>query len=127
VPSAPPPETSPATPADLFVLIWSSLAETLGTAAAATLIRRATKQAVHTTPDLPSVTINRDTVTYGYEVPAIWRRPADTKTLASLQALATELGSLLVELTGVIVVRQLERIEPLREAGIVFRGAGSPP
>jgi hypothetical protein len=113
------------TPADLFDLIWSSLADTLGTAAAATLIRRAAKQAGRTTPDVPSITINRNTVTYGYEVPAIWRRPADARALASLRALASELGQLLVELTGVIVVRQLERIEPLREAGIVFRGPAS--
>jgi hypothetical protein len=126
VPSSPPAETSSLTPADLFGLIWTSLTDTLGTAAAATLVRRATKQVMQTTPDLPSVIINRDTVTYAYEVPAIWRRPADPRALASLQALATELGRLLVELTGVIVVRQLERIEPLRNAGIVFRKTAGP-
>ena len=72
------------------------------------------------TPDLPSVVVNRDTVTYEYDVPAIWRRPGDARALHSLQTLLRELVLLLRELTGPVVIRRLERIAPLREAGLSF-------
>jgi hypothetical protein len=106
--------------AELFTLVWQGLVEVLGTAATATLIRRAAARAAATTPDLPSVVVNRNTVTYAYEVPAIWRRPDDPRALRSLQALLEELGLLLRELTGVVVIRRLARIAPLRDAGLSF-------
>jgi hypothetical protein len=105
---------------ELFTLVWQGLVEILGTAATATLIRRAAARAAATTPDLPSVVVNRNTVTYGYEVPAIWRRPDDARALHSLQTLLEELGLLLRELTGSVVIRRLERIAPLRDAGLSF-------
>jgi len=113
--------TGPLAAAELFSLVWQGLVEILGTAATATLVRRAATRAAATTPDLPSVVVNRDTVTYGYEVPAIWRRPDDPRALHSLQMLLEELGLLLRELTGLVVIRRLEHIGPLREAGLAFR------
>ena len=112
--------SGPLAAAELFTLVWKGLAEVLGTAATATLVRRAATRAAATTPDLPSVMVNRNTVTYEYEVPAIWRRPDDARALDSLRTLVGELGLLLRELTGPVVIRRLERIEPLREAGLSF-------
>ena len=112
--------SGPFAAADLFTLVWKDLVEVLGTAATATLIRRAASRVAVTTPDLPSVVVNRDTVTYEYDVPAIWRRPGDARALHSLQTLLRELVLLLRELTGPVVIRRLERIAPLREAGLSF-------
>jgi hypothetical protein len=107
-------------PAELFSLVWNGLVEVLGTAATATLIRRAAMRVAATTPDLPSVVVNRNTVTYDYEIPAIWRRPDDARALHSLRTLLGELGLLLRELTGGVVIRRLERLAPLRDAGLSF-------
>jgi hypothetical protein len=106
--------------AEIFNAVWTGLVEVLGTAATATLIRRAAKRVTATAPDLPSVVVNSSTVTYDFEVPAIWRRPDDARALHSLRALLTELGFLLRELTGLVVIRRLERLAPLREAGLTF-------
>jgi len=111
----------PLAAADLFDLIWNDLVEVLGTAAAAVLVRRAAKHMAGCTPDLPTILVNRKTVTYEYEVPAVWRRPGDPRALMSLQALALQLGVLLAELTGHVVIRRLERIEALQYAQISFR------
>jgi hypothetical protein len=107
--------------ADLFDLIWNDLVEVLGTAAAAVLVRRASKHVAGCTPDLPTVVVNRKTITYEFEVPAVWRRPGDPRASASLQALAYALGVLLTELTGDVVIHRLERIDALRDARISFR------
>jgi hypothetical protein len=106
--------------AELFTLVWQGLVEVLGTAATATLVRRAALRAAASAPDLPSVVVNHNTVTYEYEIPAIWRRPDDARALHSLRLLLGELGLLLRELTGTVVVRRLERIAPLRKAGLSF-------
>jgi hypothetical protein len=106
--------------AEIFNAVWAALIEVLGTAATATLIRRAAKRVAATAPDLPSVVVNRDTITYEVEVPAIWRRPDDARALHSLRALLTELGFLLRELTGLVIIRRLERLAPIREAGLSF-------
>jgi hypothetical protein len=106
--------------AEIFEAVWTALIEVLGTATTATLIRRAAKRAAATAPDLPSVVVNRNTVTYEVEVPAIWRRPGDARAWHSLRALLTELGFLLRELTGVVVTRRLERLALIRAAGLSF-------
>jgi hypothetical protein len=110
----------PLAAAELFTLVWKGLVEVLGTAATATLIRRAATRVAATTPDLPSVVVHRHTVTYEFEVPAIWRRPDDARALHSLQTLLEELGLLLRELTGLVVIRRLEHIAPLQDAGLSF-------
>ena len=59
-------------------------------------------------------------MTYEYQIPAVWRRPGDPRALMSLQALALQLGVLLAELTGPVVIRRLEKIEALQHAQIVL-------
>jgi hypothetical protein len=108
------------TAAEVFNAVWTGLVEVLGTAATAALIRRAAQRVSTTAPDLPSVVVNRNTVTYEVEIPAIWRRPDDPRALHSLRALLAELGFLLRELTGLVVIRRLERLPPIRESGLTF-------
>jgi hypothetical protein len=108
------------TAAEVFNAVWTGLLEVLGTAATAALVRRAAQRISATAPDLPSVVVNRNTVTYEVEIPAIWRRPDDPRAQHSLRVLLAELGFLLRELTGLVVIRRLERLPPIRESGLTF-------
>ena len=107
------------TAAELFALLWESLAELLGTATA-TLVRRATKRLAAEAPAPPMVSVTRNTVTYQYEVPESWRRAADPDALRVLRAFAKQLGVLLTRLTGSVVVERLEREPRFRESGVSF-------
>ena len=95
-------------------------AELLGTAATATLVRRATKRLAAEAPARPMVNVTRNTVTYEYEVPESWRRAADPDASRVLRAFAKELGVLLTRLPGSVVVERLEREPRLRESGVSF-------
>ena len=106
------------TAGELFDLIWERLADLLGTAATATLVRRATKRAAPKA--LPTVIVNHNTLNYEYKVPESWRRAAETNALRSLRDLAKELGVLLTRLTGPVVVDQLEREPRFRQSGVSF-------
>ena len=112
--------SSQPTAAELFDLLWENLAELLGTAATATLVRRATKRLAAEAPAPPMVSVTRNTVTYQYEVPESWRRAADPDALRVLRAFAKELGVLLTRLTGSVVVERLEREPRFRESGVSF-------
>jgi len=112
--------SSQPTAGELFDLLWESLAELLGTAATATLVRRATKRVAAEAPASPMVSVTRNTVTYEYEVPESWRRAADPDALRVLRAFARELGVLLIRLTGSVVVERLEREPRFRESGVSF-------
>jgi hypothetical protein len=92
--------------AELFALLWGSLADMLGTAATATLLRRAIKQAASQSSRLEPVGVIRNGLDYEYR--------------GELRAVAAELRVLLVELTGPVVVRRLARLAPFREQGIDF-------
>jgi hypothetical protein len=123
------PRTSGSSPApgssaaQLFDLLWESLADVLGTAAAATVLRQAVKRVAAEGNGLaPDVVIVRQDLEYHYRVPDHWRIPADEASLEALRALARELGALLAGLTGPVLVRHLERLDPLRERGITFGG-----
>ena len=106
------------TAGELFDLLWEHLAELLGTAATATLVRRATKRAA--AEGLPMVSVNHNTLNYEYKVPESWRRAAETNALRALRDLAKELGVLLTRLTGPVVVEQLEREPRFRQSGVSF-------
>ena len=113
------PETLSA--AELFELLWESLADVLGTAASATLLRRAIKQAVSRTPSWSeSIIVTRRGLEYEYRLPETWTQACSEEALGALRLLAAELRVLLVELTGPVVVRRLARLQPLRERGIDF-------
>jgi hypothetical protein len=106
------------TAAALFKLLWDALADLLGTAATATLVRRATRRAAPHDPELAGLAIVRESLEYRYALPSTWH---DGTAVAhrALHHLVEELLPLLVELTGPVVVRHLAQIPELRERGIL--------
>ena len=104
--------------ADLFALLWLALADVLGTAAAATLLRRAAQRALATCPELSALEITRTTLEYAYRVPDAWNAPG-LEPPRALCELVRELWAFLVELTGSVVVARLLQVAELRERGIV--------
>src|SRR5213595_3395814 len=93
--------------AELFDLLWESLADVLGTAASATLLRRAIKGAASRIPPRELVTVVRAGLDYKYHFPETWNQPGNEEALRALRAVAAELRVLLIELTGPVVVRRL--------------------
>ena len=111
----------------LFSLIWEALADLLGTATAAVLVRRAARRGVGVSPELAELEISIADLEYRYTVPHAWTEDAgDTPT--ALRTLLAELLPLLVELTGGIAIHRLERIPELRERGLLAPrpGEGQP-
>ena len=106
--------------AELFDLLWESLADLLGTAASATLLRRAIKQAASQASWSEPVTVARNGLDYQYRLPETWKQPGNEEAVGALRLVAAELRVLLVELTGPVVVRRLGRLPPFREKGINF-------
>jgi hypothetical protein len=102
----------------LFTLLWEALADVLGTAATAALLRRAARRAVLRYPELTELAISREKLEYRCTLPAAWAGVTEGTPLA-LRELVTELRPLLVELTGPVVVRRLERIPELRGRGVI--------
>jgi hypothetical protein len=105
--------------AELFALLWESLADVLGTAAAATLLRRAIKRAAGKDASA-EVAVVRNGPDYEYRVPEAWRQPGNEEALTVLRSVAAELRVLLIELTGPVVVRRLARLASFRKLGIDF-------
>jgi trimethylamine:corrinoid methyltransferase-like protein len=112
--------------AALFGLVWGALSDLLGTAAAATLLRRAARRAGSHDPELAKISIVRENLEYRYTLPPAWNdwtKPLSSEkhhdAQAALRHLVAELVPLLVELTGPIVVRHLAQIPELRERGII--------
>jgi hypothetical protein len=106
--------------AELFDLLWESLADVLGTAATATLLRRAIKRAASQASWFEPVVVTKNDLDYVYRLPETWKRPGNEEAIGALRAVAAELRVLLVELTGPVVVRRLARLSPFREQGIDF-------
>ncbi len=106
--------------AELFDLLWESLADVLGTAATAILVRRAMEQAASRTSWSEPVIVARDGLDYKYRLPETWKQPGNEEALGALRVVATKLRVLLVELTGPVVLRRLGRLAPFRERGIDF-------
>jgi len=104
--------TANATAAERFALLWDALTDVLGTAATATLLRRAVRGAGRRAP-LDGVVIERRKLSYGYTVPLCWQETHDGEPLAALGAIVDELRPLLLELTGALVIRRLERLGAL--------------
>lgn len=111
--------------ADLFKLLWDGLADVLGTAATAVLVRRAARRAAARNAELAELAITREKLEYRFTLPRAWTERANaaaaiaTADALALRELVGELRPLLVELTGPVVVRRLARIPELRERGIV--------
>jgi hypothetical protein len=111
--------------AALFALLWEGLADVLGTAATAVLVRRAARRAAARNPELAELAISREKLDYRFTLPRAWTERAEAAAVAAaadeaaLRELVGELRPLLVELTGPVVVRRLAQIPALRERGIV--------
>lgn len=104
--------------AALFTLLRDALADLLGTAAAAMLIRRAAQRGAPRNPELAELAIVRESVGYRYTLPPTWNARTDGARRA-LQDLVGELLPLLAALTGPVAVRHLGQVRELRERGIV--------
>jgi hypothetical protein len=118
--------------AALFTLLWDGLADVLGTAATAVLVRRAARRAAPRSPELADLAISRENLEYRFTLPRAWTDRANAAAAAAtadahaLRELVGELQPLLVELTGPVVVRRLAQIPELRERGIVPTDEGQP-
>jgi hypothetical protein len=107
------------TPArNLFALLWEGLADLLGTAATATLLRRAARRGAARNADLAELAIERQGLAWVYTCPPAWSG-ASPDDLGGLRALIGELRPMLVEMTGSVVLRHLEQIRELRERGLL--------
>jgi hypothetical protein len=106
--------------AELFDLLWESLADILGTAAAAIILRRAIQHAAFRTACSERVLVARNGLEYEYRVPETWREPGNDEAVDALRVVAAALRVLLVELTGPVVVNRLGRLAPFRKWGIAF-------
>jgi len=106
--------------AEVFDVLWESLADVLGTAATATLLRRAIKRAASQNSWPEPITVARNGLDYEYHLPETWKQPGNEEAIDVFRALAAELRVLLVELTGPVVVRRLSRLAPLLKLGIDF-------
>jgi hypothetical protein len=104
--------------ADLFAILWRGLADILGTAAAATVLRRAAQRALPRWPELATLCIVREQLEYQYRLPASWAHPS-TQPLGALSEVLRELWPLLVDLTGSVIIQRLAQIPELRERGIL--------
>ena len=62
--------------AALFAIVWDAIAEVLGTAATAAIVRRAAGRAAPESPELVDVVIRRETLEYRYTLPHAWSHPA---------------------------------------------------
>ena len=106
--------------AGLFAIVWDSLADTLGTATVAAIVRRAVGRAAVDSPELIDLIILREDLEYRYRLPPAWSENGERSALA-FRALIAEMGRLLIELTGTIVICKLEAIPELRSCGLVWR------
>ena len=106
--------------AALFDLLWENVADILGTAATATLMRRSIQRAAARTAWSEPVVVARTGLDYTYRLPESWTQPGNDEAVAMLRVVAAELRVLLVELTGLVVVTRLGRLEPLQKWGIDF-------
>jgi len=106
--------------AEMFELLWGALADVLGTAATAILLRRAIKRAMSRAGWSETPLVARNGLDYQYRLPEAWKEPGNDEAREALRVVAAELRGLLVELTGPVVVRRLGRLAPFREWGIDF-------
>jgi hypothetical protein len=106
--------------AELFDLLWGTLADVLGTAATATLLRRAIKRGAARTVWFEPVVVARNGLDYTYRLPDAWKQSGNDEAVEVFRVITAELKVLLVELTGPVVVARLGQLAPLRKWGIDF-------
>lgn len=109
-------EAADCSPAMLFGVLWEALNDIMGSAATATLVRRAVKHASSRSPGLDGLAITRERFEYRYALPEAWN--ASDVGLSALQGLTRELQPLLVELTGLVVLHRLRSVPELQRCGL---------
>ena len=67
-------------PAALFAIVWEAVAETLGTAGTAAIVRRAAARAATQSRELVDLVIRREKLEYCYTLPHAWSGPAEAAT-----------------------------------------------
>jgi hypothetical protein len=113
-----PADNEEVTTARLLAVLWENLVDVLGTAAAATVLRRAVKRACVRLPELAELRVERDRWDYRCTSPEGWDKRTLADTPAFIELVRSELYPLLQELTGPIVLRRLERVPELRQVGL---------
>jgi hypothetical protein len=103
-------------PAAVFAVLWEAMTDVIGSAATATLIRRAAKRAATRRPELGGLLISRDQLEYRFEVPPAWTS-TEGEGMEILCVLALELGPLLQGLTGDVLLRRLDAVPELKKCG----------
>lgn len=105
--------------AELFQRLWDEVADLVGTAAAAALLRRALKRASAKQPELSAVVLRREGLEYAWVLPAAWHDPRRREAVEVLRRLVRdELHPLFRELTGLVIARRLAQAPELVEAGL---------
>jgi hypothetical protein len=99
------------TAASSFQLLWDSLTDLIGISATATLVRRAAKHAEPMTPSLSQLVITKSAFDYQFVVPPHWNENGAEE----LGKLLRTLQSLLLDLTGPVVVQRLRSIPALAD------------
>lgn len=112
--------------AALFALVWEAVAEVLGTASTAAIVRRAAARSATDNPELDDVVVLREDLEYRYTLPHAWSyaspaaAPKERVPIA-FRALVAEIGRLLLELTGTVLIGRLEQVSELRARGVLWR------
>jgi redox-sensitive bicupin YhaK (pirin superfamily) len=99
--------------AALFRILWDALVDVLGPAATAAIVNRSARRAQVRRPELAELGITRVHGEFEYVLPPSFDKAAGG--LAPLRDLLDEIQAPLVDLTGQVVLRHLERIPELRE------------
>lgn len=117
--SGSPGDGTPTTAADLFGLLWRMLSDMLGSATTATLLRRSRNAVAQRAPELAELQIDREGLEYRYRLPASWLA-ADAQAVNTMRDIVSELRPLLMELTGAVILNQLDANPTFAESGIIF-------
>src|SRR5687767_10605520 len=115
-----------ASAAELFDVLWDTLADVLGTAATATLVRRSLHRAASRPAGHEAIVVVRAAADYTYRLPEAWQQAGNDEAVDGLRILAAELRVLLVELTGPVVVTRLGQVPAFRKWGIDFTDEAQP-
>jgi predicted nucleic acid-binding Zn ribbon protein len=91
------------------------IAEVIGSAATATVLRRSAQRAAAAGANVEGVRFERKSFEYHYVLPEEWSTPSPD-AMKALRALVRELDVLLRELTGAVLVRRLHANPELRNA-----------
>jgi len=109
-----------ATPSRLFGILWGMIAEVIGSAATATVLRRSARRAAAAGANVEGLAFERTSFEYSYVLPDDWRT-SSPEAMNALRAVARELLVILRELTGAVLVRRLYANPDLKSAELFER------